>query len=127
MVIEPQFEDPNLNFFEYISTYTFRSGIAMVKLGGKYGCIDKNGKWIVQPVFEKMIEYLPKQNIVASAGYYYDIQGNKLNHYANHMYDGYKYLKMKDLAAAELAFKAALLINPGDEAAIFGLSKAAQQ
>lgn len=107
----------------------FRQGIAKVAKNGKYGWIDKTGSWIVQPVFARDAVYLPKQHIVyvplkgipEDYGYFCNLQGQKLDHYVNHMVDGYQYLKTKDFKAAAASFTSALKINPKDRAADWGL------
>lgn len=109
----------------FVSGYSFRLGIAYVRWNGKYGCIDKVGNWVVQPVFDALpLYYLAEQRMVINNGYYYDVYGNKLDLYVNHMSDGYGYLKNKDTERAAASFKAALRLIPGDEAAKYGISLA---
>jgi len=45
----------------------------------------------------------------------------KLNHYVNHMIDGYKYSHHEQYAEGQSSFYAALSINPGDNTAIKAL------
>lgn len=104
------------------SGYLFHSGIASVRWNGKYGCIDKAGNWVVQPVFEQLApSYIAKQKIVIANGFFYDVNGKKLDLYANHMLDGYLNLKKKDADKAIASFEAALKLIPRDEAAKYGI------
>jgi hypothetical protein len=115
VVIEPQFSR---------ARRFFTNGVVDVQMerGGKWGCIDKTGRFIVPPIFESA-SYLSKQRIVYSASYYYDVEGNKLDHYVNHMEDGYRYMENKDYTSATASFRAALKINPDDKAALYGLEQ----
>lgn len=64
--------------------------------------------------------------MVWEEGYIYDADGNRLDHYANHMLDGYKHLASQSYPEAAASFRAALRINPGDEAALYGLKLAGE-
>ncbi|WP_373563792.1 WG repeat-containing protein [Campylobacter sp. 2018MI34] len=37
--------------------YEFREGLAGVKLNGKWGLIDKNGKFVIEPKFDAIYYY----------------------------------------------------------------------
>jgi hypothetical protein len=118
IVIEPRFE-----LFADGDETTFYDGVAKVKVEGKWGLIDETGQWVARPVFRYISHYWPKQKIVKSDGYYYDVEGKKLEHYVNHMEDGYRAMKNKDYTVAIASFQAALRINPDDEAALYGLQQ----
>lgn len=96
-----------------------------VRQGNKIGLLGLNGRWIYKPseVFRRDASIFMKQNIVFNKGYFYDTSGNKLNHYINHMNDGYRHLENKQYAEASLCFQKALLINPDDAGALFALSQ----
>lgn len=94
------------------------NGYFIVQVDGKCGYVNERGEWLVKPIFSGKPKYWPKQGIVELNGYYYDTEGNKLNHYVNHMSDGYKYYYYGQYAEAQSFFYAALSINPGDNAAI---------
>ncbi|HWQ61358.1 MAG TPA: WG repeat-containing protein, partial [Negativicutes bacterium] len=117
MVIEPQFED---------ASWHCQNGIVYVMRDGKKGYRDKEGRWLAQPVFGWYSDYLPRHKVVLDKGYIYDGDGNKLDHYANHMKDGYKHLSSQSYPEAAASFRAALRINPGDEAALYGLTLAGE-
>ncbi len=98
-----------------------------MEANGKWGCINKDRQWLVLPRFDIIDNYWIQQQIIKSHGYYYDTVGNKLSHYVNYMQDGYKYLSNNDLETAVTTFQAALVINPGDEAALRGIAQAKEQ
>lgn len=115
MVIEPQFSHASMQC---------QNGIVPVELEGKWGFRDNDGRWLAQPFFSQASSYFPRQRLVRDNGYFYDSAGKKLDHYANHIEDGYKQLASQNFTQAEAAFRAALRLNPDDEAARHGLSLA---
>jgi hypothetical protein len=117
MVIEP--------YFSHASRHC-QNGLVFVERDGKRGFRDKEGRWLAQPLFGPYSDYLPRHKLVWDEGYIYDSDGNKLDHYANHMKDGYHNLKVGLPSEAAKAFQAALRINPGDEAALYGLKLAGE-
>jgi len=112
-VVEPQFTSNGIRY---------QGGVISVQKDGLQGYIDKNGQWVTQIPGE----YLPRHKIVRTwdSGYFLDTDGNLFDHYANHMLSGYQYLKTGQYSKAAEAFQAALRINPGDEAALYGIEKA---
>lgn len=98
----------------------FENGIVRVEDGYKKMFIDKTGRQVAEGVSF----FYPRLNVGRMAGFYYDAAGRLLDHYANHMMFGYHYLRVGPPEAARDAFRAALRINPGDEAAMFGLRQA---
>lgn len=43
---------------------TFSEGLAAVKVNGKYGIIDKNGKEILPPIYDEEIKYLTRDKLL---------------------------------------------------------------
>ncbi len=117
MVIEPQFSHASRHC---------QNGLVFVERDGKRGFRDKEGRWLAQLLFGQSSYYISKHGVVWDENYIYDGDGNKLDHYANHMKDGYHNLKVGLPAEAAKAFRAALGINPGDEAALYGLKLAGE-
>ncbi|MDT8902498.1 WG repeat-containing protein [Anaeroselena agilis] len=117
MVIEPQFSHASRHC---------QNGMVFVERDGKRGFRDKEGRWLAQLLFGLNSYYISKHQVVWDEDYIYDSDGNKLDHYANHMKDGYHNLKVGLPAEAAKAFRAALRINPGDEAALYGLKLASE-
>lgn len=113
MVIEPR--------FSYAVSW-FKDGIVKVEEDDRKGFIDKSGRWVASG----MGLYFSRLNVVKSSGYYWSADGKLLDHYANHMKDGYHNLRFGLLDNARKAFHAALRINPGDEAAMYGLTLAGE-
>lgn len=109
-VISPQFD----------TAEDFQGEIAKVQLNKKYGWINTSGNWVIQPLYKSNATYWPMKKIIYD-GYYYDTSGKKLDHYVNHMMDAIQYMREYNYKAAEVAFKAALKINPLDESAAWGL------
>jgi hypothetical protein len=128
MVIQAQYEYPDSSWQhpENALRYSrFSEGHATVKWNGKFGIIDKSGNWLVQPIYDTPgVNLYSRYKVVVAGGYYYDLDGKKLDHYVNHLQDGEKALKNGDPKAAVVFFRAALKINPGDAAASWGMSKA---
>jgi transposase len=98
-----QFED---------ATRHCKNGIVYVMRDGKKGYRDKEGRWLARPVFGWYSDYIPCHKVVWEEGYIYDADSNRLNHYANHMLDGYKHLASQSCPEAAASFRAALRINP---------------
>lgn len=126
MVLPAQYDYPDNQWQPQIALgYSlFKEGMAIVKFNGKFGVIDKNGKWVVQPIFDSGLAFYPNYNVVFSAGYCYDREGKKLDHYVNHIQDGDKAMKNGDRVGAAAFYKAALKINPNDEAATWKFNQA---
>ena len=112
---------------------TYQDGFAVVGYQKKIGVIDKNGNWVVKPT-DKFVKFYPKHKLVLmseyepgspfNSDYFVDINGRKIDHYSNHMNDGYKHLKEKNYNAAIISFEKALVINPGDQGASWGITQA---
>lgn len=112
--------------YSHASRYC-ENGIVFVERDGRWGFRAKDGRWLAQPVFGQYSDYIPSHKAVWDKGYLYDGDGNKLDHYVNHMRDGYKHLDARSLDRATASFRAALRLNPGDEAAAYGLQQASEQ
>jgi hypothetical protein len=123
----------------------FIDGYAVVGYQHKFGVIDKNGEWVVKPTNEGFLKYYHKYKIIEwtdfnitkpmderesydifTRNYLTDIDGKQIDHYINHIRDGYKYIKAKSPTLAIMMFKKALRINPEDEAALYGIKQAEQ-
>lgn len=117
-VIEPEFSHASMHC---------QNGMVFVETGGKRGFRDSEGRWLARPVFGPSSTCLPRHKVVWDKGYIYDGGGNKLDHYANHMCDGFNYLAAGSFSEARAAFQAALRINLDDAAALYGLKQAEER
>lgn len=97
-----------------------------VREGDKAGYLNLNGQWLTKlsTAFKSDGLMFQKSKIVMVGNYFYDINGNKMNHYINHMNDGNEFLKQYQYDEAIRSFQAALGINPTDEAALLGIDQA---
>jgi tetratricopeptide (TPR) repeat protein len=99
---------------------------AVIEVYGSHlwGILNTNGTWIEGPVSlnAQVDQYWPKQKILLVQGYYFG-QGTQklLDHYVNHMKSAYWHAQQGDNLRAMHSFGAALKINPGDAAALWGL------
>lgn len=102
-----------------------REALVEVMSDKQWGVMNAKGEWTIalRDVKAPVQAYWPEQNIVMHEGYLYDLDGKPLNHYINHLREGYYYLQHNGYTLARQRFEAALAINPGDQAALWGLTQ----
>ena len=100
------FKEPDL---EYIA----------VSQNQKYGILNMQGEWVIKTSLWRLPDtvYMTAKVAVLS-GDFYDADGSKIQrHYANFMADGYRFWLNLQYEEAVAAFRAAMQINPQDQAA----------
>ena len=104
----------------------YATSVLRVRDGDKYGYLNAAGQWLYRPTaaFRGDEVIASQQKLLLWAGYVYDMNGKKLNNYMNHLQDGYSLLENNRYEEASQFFRAALAINPGDEAALWALMQA---
>jgi len=104
---------------------SYATSVLRVRGGDKYGYLNAAGQWLYRPTtaFRGDEVIASQQKLLLWAGYVYDMNGKKLNNYMNHLQDGYSLLESNRHEASQF-FRAALTINPGDEAALWALMQA---
>lgn len=91
----------------------------------KYGILNMRGEWIIQPVLWRLPDavYLASKIAVIYEDFY-GADGAKIQqHYANLMASGYRFQLNLQYEAALSAFRAALQINPQDQAASWAINQ----
>ncbi|RQO30161.1 hypothetical protein DBR32_11285 [Taibaiella sp. KBW10] len=59
--------------------HSFYDGLAIIKMAGKYSCIDKKGDVVIPPIYDEMIQGEGMLAVMKGGqGYYLDLKGNVL-------------------------------------------------
>lgn len=125
-LIEPQFEDVQ------DSQEANGMTVAAVQMDGLWGIINytttkvasERYTWLVKPTWNSEPDMsLVSSSIVRVDGFFYDLQGKKMDIYPNYILDGEVALRKGDKAAAKAAFEKALAAIPNDKTALYGIER----